>query len=32
MDELKINKPKTSLLKDKLDNLKIDSALFIEDK
>ena len=30
IDELKISKPKTSLFKNKLKNLKIDSALFID--
>ena len=29
MDDFKLSKPKTSILKDKLDKLKIDSALFI---
>ena len=29
---LKITKPKTSLFKNKLSNLKIDSALFVENK
>ncbi len=32
LDQLKINKPKTSLMKSKLLSLKLDSALFIEDK
>ena len=32
IDELKISKPKTSLFKNKLSNLKIDSALFVENK
>ncbi len=30
INELKISKPKTSLFKNKLDNMKIDSALFID--
>ena len=30
IDELKISKPKTSLFKNKLNNLKIDSALFVD--
>ena len=32
LDQLKINKPKTSLMKSKLLSLKLESALFIEDK
>ena len=31
-NELRISKPKTSLFKDKLNKLKIDSALFIDSK
>ena len=31
IDELKISNPKTSLFKNKLSNLKIDSALFVDD-
>lgn len=31
LDELKISQPKTSLFRNKLNNLKIDSALFIDD-
>jgi large subunit ribosomal protein L4 len=30
LNELKISKPKTSLFRNKLSNLKIDSALFID--
>ena len=30
LNEFKISKPKTSLFKDKLNNMKIDSALFID--
>ena len=29
MDDFKLSKPKTSMLRNKLDKLKIDSALFI---